>query len=53
MREIAGKVHGHIRDFGFRTLRFGGAVEKEIKRAIGRQKRDAVAFQNAEIGAVT
>ena len=34
------------------ALGFGGAVEKKFDLAVGRDQRDAVAFEDAEIGAV-
>ncbi len=34
------------------ALGFRGAVEKQLDRAVGRHQRDAVAFEDAEIGAI-
>ena len=45
-------MHRHPRRFDLGALGVGGAVEKQFDLAVGRDQRDAVAFENAEIGAV-
>ena len=45
-------MHMHGRCFQFRALSLGSAVEIKLGGAICRNERDAVAFENAEIGAV-
>ena len=45
-------MHAHARRFQLGALGLGGAVEKKLGRAVGGDERNAVAFENAEIGAV-
>ena len=52
LRDIRGEMHGHARRFDLGTLGLCGAVEKQLDLACRRHQRDAVAFENAEVGAV-
>ena len=45
-------MHAHARHFQLGALGVGRAIEIKFDRAVGRMQRDAVAFENAEIGAV-
>ena len=50
--DIGGKMDFCARHLGLGALGFGCAVEKELGRAVGRYDRDAVAFEDAEIGGI-
>ena len=46
------ETHRDARRFDFGALGIGGAVEKKLDTAVRGNQRHAVAFENAEIGAV-
>ena len=51
-RNIGRKMDAHGRRFDLRALGLGSAIEIKLGCAVGRDQRDAVAFENAEIGAI-